>query len=194
MSVVSIDNPGFIDPVGDAQATFRAVLEAIAHPGRICAIGADLNPPAPFDRATAAVALSLVDQETPLFLDAAMQSGRSWLKFHAGAAIADDPADADFLIASSWLDLDTLRAGSHEAPEASATLIMQIAALGTGSAYRLAGPGLAGPASLQAAGLPEDFAAAWQRNHALFPRGIDIVLCAGDRLAALPRSVFVEAT
>jgi alpha-D-ribose 1-methylphosphonate 5-triphosphate synthase subunit PhnH len=41
-------------------------------------------------------------------------------------------------------------------------------------------------------GLPRDFAAIWQRNHALFPRGIDLILCAGNQLAALPRSVSIR--
>jgi alpha-D-ribose 1-methylphosphonate 5-triphosphate synthase subunit PhnH len=107
--------------------------------------------------------------------------------------IVQNPAEAGFVLSASWRDLGTLRAGSHETPEESATLILQIAALGSGNAYRLNGPGLAQPALLHAAGLPEHFVAAWQRNHAQFPRGIDIMLCAGDRLAALPRSVMVEA-
>ncbi len=38
-------------------------------------------------------------------------------------------------------------------------------------------------------GLPADFIAQWAANHALYPRGVDMVLCAGDRLCALPRSV-----
>jgi alpha-D-ribose 1-methylphosphonate 5-triphosphate synthase subunit PhnH len=45
---------------------------------------------------------------------------------------------------------------------------------------------------LHAAGLPGDFVARWAANHALFPRGVDLVLCAGERLAALPRSVAIE--
>ena len=40
--------------------------------------------------------------------------------------------------------------------------------------------------------LPADFAAIWQRNHAQYPRGIDLILCAGSQLAALPRSVAVR--
>jgi alpha-D-ribose 1-methylphosphonate 5-triphosphate synthase subunit PhnH len=82
--------------------------------------------------------------------------------------------------------------GTDEAPEASATLILQIASLTTGRRYRLEGPGLRQPAILIADGLPPDFAAIWQRNHALFPCGIDLILCAGNRLAALPRSVSVQ--
>jgi alpha-D-ribose 1-methylphosphonate 5-triphosphate synthase subunit PhnH len=39
-------------------------------------------------------------------------------------------------------------------------------------------------------------AAVWSQlrdNHAAFPRGIDLVLVAGSRLAALPRTTRVEA-
>ena len=37
-----------------------------------------------------------------------------------------------------------------------------------------------------------DFAAIWQRNHRLFPRGIDLILCAGNTLTALPRSIAIK--
>jgi alpha-D-ribose 1-methylphosphonate 5-triphosphate synthase subunit PhnH len=88
--------------------------------------------------------------------------------------------------------LSLLNPGSHEWPETSTTLILQLPALGSGAAFRLSGPGLAAPTLLRADGLPDDFAARWADNHAKFPCGIDLILCAGDRLAALPRSVTVE--
>jgi alpha-D-ribose 1-methylphosphonate 5-triphosphate synthase subunit PhnH len=190
---MSVDIPGFADPVGEAQAIFRAVLDALSRPGRLGSAGAGLAPPAPLDPATAAVALALVDQETPLFLDAAMQAAGPWLAFHAGAPVVAERARAAFVLASSWVDFPGLMAGTDEAPEASATVILQVSALGSGTAYRLAGPGLAAPAVLRVAGLGENFVAAWAANHALFPRGVDLVLCAGTTLAALPRSVNVEA-
>jgi alpha-D-ribose 1-methylphosphonate 5-triphosphate synthase subunit PhnH len=157
------------------------------------AAGDGLQPPAPLDPATAAVALALIDQETPAFLDQSMRAASSWLTFHCGAPIAQDAADADFALCLACPDLAALRLGSDEAPETSSTLILQVTALDSGIAFRLAGPGLAEPAILRVAGLPVDFAASWQRNHALFPRGIDIVLCAGNRLTALPRSLSLEA-
>jgi alpha-D-ribose 1-methylphosphonate 5-triphosphate synthase subunit PhnH len=190
MTTASIDFPGFADPVGDAQTTFRAVLDAMARPGRLCAAGAGLRPPAPLDRATAAVALTLVDQETTLYLDLEMLAAAKWLAFHAGSPIVPDHATADFILAAACPDLSDLRTGSDEAPED--TLILQVAALGVGTAYRLAGPGLAEPTILRATGMPDSFVAAWRRNHALFPRGVDTVICAGEILTALPRSVTME--
>jgi alpha-D-ribose 1-methylphosphonate 5-triphosphate synthase subunit PhnH len=184
--------PGFADPVGEAQATFRAVLDAMASPGRLHTVAEQLTAPAPLDPATAAVLLTLVDNETPLWPDAAARPARDWLAFHCGAAVIEAPDKAAFAVALSLPDLATLPAGTHEAPEDSATLILQIAALGTGARYRLSGPGLREPAVLAASGLPADFAAAWQRNHAQYPCGIDVILCSGATLAALPRSVSIE--
>jgi alpha-D-ribose 1-methylphosphonate 5-triphosphate synthase subunit PhnH len=187
-----ISSPGFADPVADAQATFRAVLDAMARPGHVHRAGENLQPPSPLDRATAAVLLTLADNDTPLWLDPAAAAASDWLAFHCGTSIVSDPAYASFVVTLSLPDLAVLPAGSHEAPESSATLILQVRALGNGTRWRLAGPGLREPTLLAIDGLPRDFARIWRDNHALFPRGVDIVLCAGDQLSALPRSVTVE--
>lgn len=188
----TITLPGFTDPVGDAQATFRSVLDAMARPGTLHRVGVTLTPPAPLDRATAAILLALVDNETPLWIDGAATEASDWLAFHCGAAITRGQADAEFALALALPDLTAFSSGTDEAPEGSVTMIVQLAALGHGARYRLTGPGLREPAMLAANGLPADFPAIWQRNHALFPRGVDIVLCADTTLAALPRSVTIE--
>lgn len=183
-------SPGFADPVADAQGCFRVVLDAMSHPGQCYAVNGASGPP-PLCPAASALLLTLVDHETPLWLDPAASDTRGWISFHTGAPIAATPGQALFALALDLPDLATLPAGTDEAPETSATIILQVASLQTGQRYRLQGPGLRQPGLLLADGLPAGFAAIWQRNHAQFPRGIDLILCAGNQLAALPRSVTV---
>jgi alpha-D-ribose 1-methylphosphonate 5-triphosphate synthase subunit PhnH len=179
-------SPGFADPVAGAQACFRAVLDAMARPGRIMSVSGVSAPP-PLCSAAAAVLLTLVDHETPLSLDSDTEAARPWIAFHTGA-----PDGSAYVLALSLPDLAALPNGTDEMPETSATVILQVASLGSGRRYVLEGPGLRWPTDLRVGGLPGDFISIWQRNHALFPRGIDLILCAGDRLAALPRSVTVS--
>jgi alpha-D-ribose 1-methylphosphonate 5-triphosphate synthase subunit PhnH len=185
--------PGFAEPVGDAQSCFRLVLDGMARPGRVHHVGG-VDAPAPLCNAAAAVLLTLLDHETPLWLAPEAEAARAWIAFHTGAPTVDDPARAMFALAlcPAMTEWSCLPAGTDEAPETSATVILQVASLATGRDFVLAGPGLREPAILTVDGLPADFAAVWQRNLALFPRGIDLILCAGDRIAALPRSVSVR--
>jgi alpha-D-ribose 1-methylphosphonate 5-triphosphate synthase subunit PhnH len=180
-------SPGFADPVAGAQACFRAVLDAMARPGRVMAVSG-VTAPVPLCDAAAAVVLTLVDHETPLRLDPDAAAASDWIAFHTGA-----PMDGSaFVLALSLPDLSALPNGTDEMPETSATVILQVRALGSGRRFVLEGPGLREPAVLLVDGLPADFVAVWQRNHALFPRGVDLILCAGRSVAALPRSVSVS--
>jgi alpha-D-ribose 1-methylphosphonate 5-triphosphate synthase subunit PhnH len=189
---MTLDRPGFADPAANAQSCFRAVLEAMSRPGTIASAGAGLLPPAPLDPATAAVLLTLVDADTPLWLDPAAAAAWDWTAFHCGATRAGSIGMAAFACALTMPALSSLHPGTDLAPEESATLILQVPALGRGTPYCLSGPGLRAPALLHLDGLPGDFAAQWAANHALYPCGVDVVLCAGDRLCALPRSVRIE--
>jgi alpha-D-ribose 1-methylphosphonate 5-triphosphate synthase subunit PhnH len=186
---MSLASPGFADPVREAQSTFRAVLGAMSCPGRLFRVGADLTPPSPLCPAAAAALLTLADAETPVSLSPDLVDAAGWIAFHCGAPVTDEAPM--FVVATTMPPLDALNGGADEAPQDSATLILQIAALGGGAAYTLSGPGLKESATLLATGLPDKFAAAWAANHALFPRGVDVILCAGDTLAALPRSVMI---
>jgi alpha-D-ribose 1-methylphosphonate 5-triphosphate synthase subunit PhnH len=187
-----LELPGFADPVTEAQATFRAVLDAMARPGTLRRAGQQLVPPKPLDEATAAVLLTLVDNETALWLDDAAALAREWIAFHCGATVVREPDAARFALALSLPDPPRFQPGSHEAPEESATLILQVPLLGQGTPYRLTGPGLRESALLSVTGLPAQFIGQWQQNHALFPLGVDIILCAGTTLTALPRSVSIQ--
>lgn len=189
---MSLDLPGFADPVADSQSCFRAVLDAMSHPGRILAAGAGLQAPHPLAPATAAVLLTLVDAETPIWLAPELADASDWLRFHCGAKLVP-AAEAVFAVCQSLPPLAAFDWGSHDGPEASATVILQLPNFDTGPLLRLSGPGLRRPEEVRLGALPEGFVAAWQANHAAYPRGIDLVLCAGTRLAALPRSLSVEA-
>lgn len=182
---------GFADPVPGAQRCFRAVLDAMAHPGRIANV-TGVTAPAPLGTAAAAVVLTLVDHETPLWLDPDAAAARRWIEFHCGAKIVAEPDRCSFALAMTLPPLHRFPAGTHESPETSATVICQVAAFDSGKTYRLHGPGLREPRALSVAGLPSDFASIWRRNHRRFPCGIDLILCAGDRLVAFPRTVAIQ--
>ena len=121
-----------------------------------------------------------------------MGPARDWIVFHCGAGVLDAPARAAFVLALALPDLARLSPGTHEQPETAATLVLQVGSLTDGTRYRLRGPGLRTSSTLSVRGLPDDFVEIWQRNRAGFPLGVDLVLCAGATLAALPRSVTVE--
>lgn len=190
--------PGFADPVAQSQAAFRGLLDAIARPGNVRRIGGDLAAPPPLSRAAAAALLTLVDFETPLWLDpAARQPGvEAWVRFHCGAPLVEDPARARFALVAdpmaALLPLDRFAVGEDAFPDRSATVIAVVADLSVGAGWRLTGPGIETDARLAASGMPTGFAAAWRDNGALFPCGIDLFLAASDRVAALPRTVRLE--
>jgi alpha-D-ribose 1-methylphosphonate 5-triphosphate synthase subunit PhnH len=183
-------SPGFTDPVTDAQSCFRAVLDAMARPGRIHTAGG-VVPPSPLSASAAAVLLTLADHETPLWLDPDAEAARAWVAFHTGAPTAP-LGRAMFVMALALPDLSEPSDGTDEMPEIAATVILQVPSLTTGRRFVLAGPGLREPRLLTIGGVPADFAAIWQCNHAKFPRGVDLILCAGNQLTALPRSVSIQ--
>ena len=188
---------GFADPVRDSQATFRAVLDAMARPGRIVTppLPVGTLPAAGLGPATAAVALTLCDFETPVWLDPALSAAAPWLRFHCGAPVIEDPGKAAFAFAQgpeALPALDRFDLGSEEYPDRSTTLILEVAGLEAEGGLRLTGPGIEDESRLAVAGLAAGW---WQARAALgilFPLGLDLILVAGDRLAALPRTTRVE--
>jgi alpha-D-ribose 1-methylphosphonate 5-triphosphate synthase subunit PhnH len=187
---------GFADPVFDAQRTFRAVLEALARPGRCQQAGAGLVLPAGLDPATYAVALCLLDADTPAWLSPSLARAgvAESLRFHCGCPIVEAQGAAAFALvaAPDAPPLAAFPAGDDRYPDRSATLLWQLPALDGGAPLELTGPGIDGTTTIAPAGLPADFPAQWAANHARYPRGVDVVLIAGDGLIGLPRSVAVR--
>ena len=184
---------GFADPVLDSQRAFRAVLDAIAHPGRIVTVSGPDAPPPPLGPASAGVCLTLLDIETPDWLDtgAATAPVRDYLRFHCGAPLVATPADARFALIADPTDIPPLAAfdaGTDERPDRSATLLVQVHELASATGRRLSGPGIDGEARLEVDGLPLGFWDAARANAARFPRGVDVIFVARDTIVATPRS------
>lgn len=187
--------PGLAEPVFDSQAIFRGVLEVLSQPGSVHTLSglppAELPPYAP---ATLALCLALADYETPVWLQPGPEGNRAmadYLRFHCGCPVVDQPRAARFALihdAQAMPALESFDAGSNEYPDRSATLIVQVRHLAEGESIRLHGPGIRDSRQLAAEGLPPGFWTHWQLNAAQFPRGVDVILAAGRRIAGLPRT------
>ena len=194
MTTISELPPGFADKVLSAQSTFRSVMEAMARPGTIQRVAANVGAPAGMMRGTAAIALTLFDHDTPIWLDPMMSKTSEvarWLKFHASAPVIADSSISHFALigdASALADLGRFSFGSSEYPDRSTTLILQVESLHQGPAFELRGPGIDGAAILQARIKPVDLFERLAINAALFPRGIDVVLVDDDAIVAIPRT------
>lgn len=178
---------GFSDPAPMAARAFRAILNAMARPGRIESI-TGANPPEPLSPAAGAVLLTLCDVDTPLHIAGAgdTQAVRDWVRFYLGAPLVA-AEEATFAL-GSWSDLLPLsayRQGTPDYPDRSATLIVEVATL-VPEGPILRGPGIRDTARLS---LPETDA--FRANHALYPLGLDFLFTCAERVAALPRSTEV---
>lgn len=178
---------GFSDAPIDAAHAFRAALNAMAQPGKIETLTGAV-PPSPMSRAAGTLLLTLADAETGIFIAPSHdnQDVRDWITFHTGAPICD-AGDAMFAI-GDWPALAPLHQfgiGVPEYPDRSATLIVDMPELAN-AGHVLSGPGIKDTRQFQ---LPET--EAFVNNAMLFPLGLDFYFCAGDRLAALPRTTKV---
>ena len=201
---------GFADAVFDSQAAFSRLMTALSRPGTIVSLDGLARPPAPLPTAAGAVLLALADADTPVWLDETFDGGASrtgfadagrvngpvadWLAFHTGAPLAGTRAEARFacLRSPSQTMLDGFAIGSSDYPDRSTTLIVELFDFTSGPSLRLSGPGIEATTSITPAGLPGGFPAAWAGNRALYPRGVDLLLVAGDRLIGLPRTTTIE--
>jgi alpha-D-ribose 1-methylphosphonate 5-triphosphate synthase subunit PhnH len=183
--------PGFPDPVRDAQRCYRGLLDAMAHPATIVTMPDGLPGAPPLGPVATAIALTLCDADTPVWLGEAVADAAGYLAFHCGAPRVSTPGEALFAFAgdpATLPPLDSFALGTAEFPECATTLVIEVGALTEGAGVLLRGPGIRGERRLDVAGLP---ARLWPERAALaelFPRGIDLVLATSDALASVPRS------
>src|SRR5947207_2409635 len=134
MAAIDELGAGFADKVRSAQSTFRAVMDAMARPGTVHRIEAWLGSPAPLTSAAAAIALTLFDHDTTIWLDEPLAASHiaRWLRFHTSAPIAGEARYCTYALIGDPLampDLETFAQGTDEYPDRSTTLILQLQSL-----------------------------------------------------------------
>ena len=189
--------PGFAAPVHDAQSMFRVVLQAMSHPGEVIPVTDLPDAPAPLNKASAAICLSLVDFETPLWADgeiAASGQALSHVRFHCGCPVTPDPKAARTALISNVArlgDLGRFNIGTDERPDQSTTVIVQVDGFTPGKGRRLRGPGIETVNRLDVLSAGDAFWDGVRANAQLFPCGVDLILTTDDAVVCLPRTVQV---
>jgi alpha-D-ribose 1-methylphosphonate 5-triphosphate synthase subunit PhnH len=188
---------GFRDQVADSQTMFRCILDATSHPGRVLEVSADLLAPADAGMSCAmtAFALTLLDFETPVWLDPNFAPAGDFIRFHCGAPLVDKPNKSRFAFtgdAKRLPDPGDFDLGTPDFPERSTTLVIEVTDLAEAPGVRLRGPGIQTSAPLHIEGISSAF---WKKRAdlaPLFPLGLDIVFTSGRRIAVVPRTTIVE--
>lgn len=159
---------GFANIAVQSAHAFRSIMQAMARPGRVMLLDADIEAPAPLLPSAAAVALTLCDFQTPVWLSPELGNERAvhYLRFHAGAPIVAEPQAAQFVFTTAAELLPQpglLLQGTHEYPDRSATLIIQVTDFES-TAVELSGPGIRGAEHLASRGSTRLSGVPWRRT------------------------------
>ncbi len=189
---------GFSDPVFQSQSVFRMLMDGMARPGSVRPAEHDAGQPEPLGTAAGAIALTLCDHDTPVWLSTGLSKSAvgEWMSFHSGAPLTREKAEARFAFVEAGAALSSFglfSPGTQEYPDRSTTLVIEVAGFGEGQPFTLSGPGILQSKTVEINGLPEAFLRLWADNRPLFPRGIDVILTAGRSFLCLPRTTKIVA-
>lgn len=185
---------GFEDPIFGSQKTFRQIMDGLSSPARPVVFSTEALRCGPLSATTTSILLTIVDHDTPLWLDhglAQSEEVRAFIAFHCGAPLVQEPRDALFGVACdppSMPPLSAFAQGDPEYPDRSATIILQSEPRENGL-WSFSGPGLELPLKFDFAPAPSNFAEQWRANRARFPLGVDVIVAGASRIAGLPRSL-----
>lgn len=191
--------PEFQQPIHNAQAVFRAVLRAFAYPALPIACPVLPNVPHAFlPPALAAVALVLLDLDTPLWLSPSLRQSSlaSWLRFYRSVRIVDKRQEAMFALVAGPEELpclDSFAQGTTKYPERSATIILGGLHFDEGcQKFRASGPGIDRRREF-ACDLPDQLVEQLAANTRRFQLGVDLLVSDGTNFAGLPRTTRLAA-
>ncbi|NOQ33693.1 MAG: phosphonate C-P lyase system protein PhnH [Methanosarcinales archaeon] len=186
-------DPAF-DVIFDSQRIFRALLDAMANPGRIIALpGIDIKPPAA-NRYPLLLLMTLLDHEVSFcVMGGAQTQVTEYLKTNTGSK-ESRLEDSDFILVcggSSHGLIQSARVGTLEYPDESATVIYDLDSIGNDGGdvlFELSGPGIADKRMIGTSGIEqneiEDVLA--MRD---YPLGLDLIFSdKAGRIVCIPRS------
>ena len=178
-----------------AQAAhdFRAILDALSKPGLEVSVPELADKPAALHDASIVMALALCDYQSPVWLSPRINQAEvcSFLRFHTGAPIVADPAEAQFAFVESGefeKHFALFNKGTDEYPDRSATVIVQASGFSAPQRVRLEGPGIKQYEVLSIAGFGPKEWNLLSDDRILFPLGIDVAFVSDTKLVGLPRS------
>jgi len=201
---------GFSHEAFGSQAMFRVALDALSHPGRCMTVSHDAEVPQTGHPASAALLLALLDSDCTLWLSPSLANSdaAAWLRFHTGCQLvtqADQAMFAWVAAGDAMPALTSFSQGSDNAPDQSATCVLDLPLLDANAAnavsetsesgaaqWALKGPGIQDVHHLTVDGLAADFLVQWTANHASFPRGVDLFLASAQQLVGLPRTTSIQ--
>ena len=127
------------------------------------------------------------------------------MRFATAAKITPDPHTATFALVCDPLTmppLDAFAQGTPDYPDRSTTILLAVDRLNGATADArndqpeatliLTGPGIDGTATLDFTPQPPQLRHQLAQNRSRFPMGVDLIVCAPDAIAALPRSARIQ--
>lgn len=182
--------------VHTTQAVYRQLVNAVSRPGHTEIITEKVKNYSDFSDAALLISMTLFDNEISFF--SRDKTLRKELKVLTGGIPNKDYTSADFII-SKEADLKEeyfteVMHGVLISPEKSATLIIEADSIGSGSEYRLSGPGIKETTDIK---LSLDRRWIELRNEVCkeFPLGIDLILTdKNNNVVMIPRTTKVEVS
>ncbi|MEJ2168163.1 MAG: phosphonate C-P lyase system protein PhnH [Desulfobacterales bacterium] len=196
-SVFSYQRHGFDDvALVSTYTSFKAICDAMEHPGELVTMRQHPYAPAVFHPASAAACLTLLDEETPIWTDIDWRSPAiSWLQFGCGSSVVTEPGIAKFANVTkpaAMPSLENFRVGRYEYCEKATTGVVQVDDILPDVEDRYFYITGDKNVQLEFKGVSKNFRYQWQQLFSRYPLGIDVFFTCDDVLVALPKTRLVD--
>ena len=182
---------GYDEAATGSHLAFRAILDAMEHPGRLVTVPEYPHAPAIFNSSSAATCLTLLDSDTPVWTDIDWRNPAiSWLQFACGSSIVTELCMAKFVIITKpavMPSLEFFRVGRQELHEKATTILVQVDDIYPVLDDRSTNIDGGKAAGLKLKGVADIFWYQWRRLSRLHPLGMDIFFTCDDVLTAWPK-------